>query len=117
MQAYVVIEYNGESYEDARDWPVAVFDTQENAEEYAKFKQIEYDANFLLAEVQSATFDEEYYKLVKNLNRQVLEDNEQIVKLYNNLMLKYPLASMDTYSKHTFSVSGNTIPFNPTFTK
>lgn len=115
MELYQVFEDNNQDWEDNARWTIAVFDNKEDAEAYAVAKQAQYDAEFEEAEKQAILFDNDYYEQVGDLPEYNTEKYfAALTELYDKLNKKYPLASMDTYSKHSFTVSNGTIPLNPT---
>lgn len=118
-QIYLVIEDNGESYEDYHEWPVAAFDDENKAKNYVnkaleahKLQQViekqEYvsylgEENFLFAAIP---WNPDITNEQNNIDNQEIE-----LSIYEYLANKYPNAR-DNYYSHSFRVS-KPIPFNP----
>ena len=115
MELYQVIEDNCEQYEDNICYVIAVFEFKEDAEAYAAAKQAQCDNEYEEAKKQNQLLVDEYNVAKNNVSadsseKWYAEDN----RIYLELSLKYPLASIGDYPKHVFSVSDLTVLFNPT---
>ncbi len=113
-QVYLVIESNGESYKDYQDWPVAAFDDENKAKEYASKSQEAYDIFYAEGQASYILFIEEENNLHNAIPDEIVgaEYDEISLAIYNYIYNKYP-DFVPTYSPiHTFKVS-SPIPFNP----
>lgn len=110
---YIVMESNGESYQDYQEYFVAVFNNKENAQEHANQLQKEYDIEYEKGQDNYKKYVEESNSLYvaipwdKDLdnytNNMANIDIENAIYVY--LDNKYPHVVIDGDSKHHFFVS------------
>ena len=112
-QVFIVMEGNGESYEDYMAYSIAAFSNKDDADNHATQMQKDYDALQELGNNNQQDFQDEFDSILSKCPYEWRDEEyykDILPGLNEYLDTKYPgVISLD-YSKHSFFVS-EPVPF------